>query len=145
MIILDAFAVVAYLKGEPATGQVRQLLDDDTEASLTALGLAKVLDHLVRLTGVEEDEAVLDVAQLGLANPPPIEPGLAMRAGLLRARHYHRRDRMVSLADCVAAESARVGPCPLATADPHLLDTCREEGIEVIALPDSRGRIWSAR
>ena len=26
-----------------------------------------------------------------------------VRAGALRARHYHRRDRAVSLADCVAA------------------------------------------
>jgi hypothetical protein len=55
----------------------------------------------------------------------------------------HRTSRPVSLADCVAAATARQVGRPLATADPHLLDMCGDEGIAVIALPDSRGRVWS--
>jgi hypothetical protein len=49
----------------------------------------------------------------------------------------------VSLADCVAAETARSAGSQLASADPHLLDMCRDEGIVVIPLPDSTGRTWS--
>jgi len=138
--LLDSYAVLALLKGEPAAGQVQQLLAEDPVASLTVLGVAEVLDHLVRLASADEDEAVLDLAQLGLAAPPALTAEVALQAGLLRARHYHRRDRAISLADCVAAESARASGSPVATADPHLLDTCRAEGIGVVPLPDAQGR-----
>jgi predicted nucleic acid-binding protein len=71
-----------------------------------------------------------------------IHAAVGMRSGLLRARHYHRRDWAVSLADCVAAETARARGAPVATADPHLLDMCRDEDIAVLALPDSTGHTW---
>lgn len=144
MIVLDAYAVVALLKGEVAANEVRQLLASGDEASLTALGVAEVVDHLIRLAGADEDDAVLDVAQLGLDSPSPVDAGLALRAGLLRARHYHRRNRAVSLADCVAAETARSVGSSLASADPHLLDICRDEGIAFIPLSDTREKAWSS-
>jgi PIN domain nuclease of toxin-antitoxin system len=139
VIVLDAYAVLALLKGEPAATPVRHLLDGDRNASLTVLGVAEVVDHLVRIAGASEEEAALDLAQLGLAEPEPLDAAVSMRAGLLRARHYRRRDRAVSLADCVAAETARRDEAPVASADPHLLDMCRAEGLEVHPLPDSRG------
>lgn len=142
MIVLDAFAVLALLKGEPAAGPVRQLLEGDENVSLTVLSVAEVLDHLVRIVGASEEDAALDIAQLGLAEPDPLEAAVAMQAGLLRARHYHRRDRAVSLADCVLAEMARSVQAPVASSDPHLLDMCRDEGVDVVPLPDSNGRTW---
>lgn len=144
MIVLDSFAVLALLRDEPAAAQVQRLIEDDEEAALTVLGVAEVVDCLVRLIGADEDSAVLDLAQLGLASPSPVKVGLALQAGLLRARYYHRRTRAVSLADCVAAETARPSGDRLATADPHLLDMCHEEGISFIALPDSTGCTWSS-
>jgi predicted nucleic acid-binding protein len=143
VIVLDSYAVLALLKGEPAATQVEELVEDDEDAALTTLGIAEVLDHLVRLADAEEDEAVLDLAQLGLATPTAVEAELAIRSGLLRARHYHRKNRAVSLADCVAAETARPLGCRLASADPHLLDLCRDERIAVLPLPDSKPRTWS--
>lgn len=143
MIVLDAYAVLALLRGEHAAGGVRTVLTGDEEAVLTALDVAEVVDHLVRLAGADEDDAALDVAQLGLGSPVPVDAAVALRAGMLRARHYHRRDRAVSLADCVAAETARSADSALATSDPHLLDTCRDEGIACIVLPDSSGRTWT--
>ena len=107
MIILDAYAVLALLKGEPAAAQVGDLLRDQ-QARLTTVGLAEVIDHLVRRCEADEDEAVLDLAQLGLNDALPVSVDIAVRAGLLRARHYHRRDRAVSLADCIAAAAAKV-------------------------------------
>jgi predicted nucleic acid-binding protein len=142
MTVLDAFAVVALLKGEPAAPEVQRLLDDGG-ASLTASGVAEVVDHLVRLVGATEDEAALDLAQLALADPEPLDASVCLRAGMTRARHYHRTRRPVSVADCVLAEVARAGASPVATSDPPLLEMCREEGIGVVVLPDSRGRIWS--
>ncbi len=143
MIVLDSYAVLALLKDEPAAEEVERLVAGQDQVALTALGLAEVVDHLVRLTGVDEDDAVLDVAQLGLASPSPVAVELALRSGLLRARHYHRTDRAVSLADCVAAETARPSGSALCSADPHLLDVCRDEGIATIPLLDTQGRRWS--
>ena len=71
MTVLDAYAVLAYLKAEPAAGEVRALLDTG-DATLTAVGIAEVLDHLVRLAGADEEDAALDLAQIGLlvCRPP---------------------------------------------------------------------------
>ena len=144
MIVLDSFAVLALLRDEPAAAQVQHLIEEEEEeAALTVLGVAEVVDCLVRLMGADEDSAVLDLAQLGLASPSPVDAGVALQAGLLRARHYHRKSRPVSLADCIAAEMARPAGDQLATADAHLLDLCHEEGISFIGLPDSAGQTWS--
>jgi len=142
MTVLDAFAVVALLRGEPAAPEVRPLLDRG-DAVLTAVGLAEVIDHLVRVVGASDEEAALDVAQLGLTDALAVDADLGLRAGLLRSQHYHRTQRAVSLADCVAAEAARTLGTGLATADPHLLDLCRDERIASIPLPDAGGSRWS--
>ncbi|MYI82819.1 MAG: type II toxin-antitoxin system VapC family toxin [Chloroflexi bacterium] len=137
MIILDAYAALALLRDEPAAQQVQDLIESGEETALTLLGVAEVLDRLVRRAGIDEAQARLDLAQLALPAPPALDRQLAARAGLLRARHYHRRTRALSLADCVAAETARRLGASLATADPALLETCEAEGIAVIALPGS--------
>ena len=141
MTILDAFAVIALLKGEPAADAVRGIIERGG-CALTTLGVAEILDHLVRVVGVSDEEAVLDVAQLDLDTPVGLDDVTTTMA-LLRARHYNRKDRAVSLADCVVAQVARTTDTAVATSDPHLLDLCQEESIEVIALPDGRGTVWS--
>jgi PIN domain nuclease of toxin-antitoxin system len=140
--VLDALAVVAFLRGEPAAAEVRRVLDRG-DAVLTSLGLAEVIDHLVRVVGTSDEEAALDVAQLGLTEALAVDADLALRAGLLRSRHYHRTNRAVSLADCVAADGARTLGTGLVTADPHLVELCRDERIASIPLPDSSGSRWS--
>jgi PIN domain nuclease of toxin-antitoxin system len=142
LTILDSYAVLALLKGEPAAADVQHLIQGGT-ASLTPTGIAEVLDHLMRVVAVSEEDAVLDLAQLGLAGAPFIDSDVSVLAGLLRGRHYHRERRAVSLADCFAAAMASTSGRPLATADPHLLDLCAEESIPTIPLPDSKGRLWS--
>lgn len=88
------------LRGEPAAPAVRHLLERG-DAALTSLGLAEVIDHLVRVVGTSDEDAALDVAQLGLSDALPVDADLALRAALLRVRHYHRTNQAVSLADCV--------------------------------------------
>jgi predicted nucleic acid-binding protein len=142
LTILDAYAVIAYLKAEPAAPEVRPLLDRG-EASLTAVGIAEVLDHLVRVAGADEEDAALDLAQLGLLDGVVVDSGLGLAAGRLRARRYHRSRCAVSMADCIAAEAARQEATGLATSDPHLLDLCRSEGISAIVLTASDGTRWA--
>jgi predicted nucleic acid-binding protein len=142
--VLDAYAVIAYLRGEPAADQLRPLLQAE-DGALTAVGLAEVLDHLVRLAGADEDDAVLDLAQLGVLDAIPVDGVIGNAAGRLRGRHHHRTRCPISMADCIAAETARATARPLATADPDLLDVCSTEGIAVIPLPGSDGTIWSSK
>ena len=145
MTVLDAYAVIALLRDEYAAPEVVEILDSERPASLTPLGAAEVVDQLIRVAGADRDTAVLDVAQLGLDEPQPLDHRTALRAGLLRARHYRRRHCEISRADCVAAETARARREPLATSDPDLLATCHAEGIAVLVLPDSSGGRWQTR
>ncbi len=142
MTILDAYAVIAFLRDEPAADEVRPLLDNG-DATLTTVGVAEVLDHLLRLAKVDEDDAMLDLAQLGLLDPVPVDVAVGSAAGRLRARRYHRTRCAVSMADCIAAETARATGRSLATADPHLLALCHAEGTRTIALPASDGTRWT--
>lgn len=139
--VLDAYAVLALLKGEPAAVQVADLLTSDL-ALLPATGAAEVVDHLVRLVGVDEEVAMLDLAQLGL-DPVAIDGRCATAAGALRAGHYHRTRRPVSLADCIAAQLAKNLGVALASADPPLLELCVAESIPVVPLVGSDGSAWS--
>lgn len=61
----------------------------------------------MRVVGADEDEAVLDLAQLGLADGIAVDAAVGAAAGRLRSRRYHRTRCAVSMADCVAAEVAR--------------------------------------
>jgi len=143
LTVLDAYAVIAYLRAEPATGEVQHLLRAGG-ACLTAVGLAEVLDHLVWVIGAHEDDATLDLAQLGLLEAAAVDSAIGAEAGRLRARYYHRTRCAVSMADCIAAQTARAKGEPLATADPHLLDLCHAENIGTFVLPGSDGTRWTA-
>jgi predicted nucleic acid-binding protein len=142
--LLDSYAVLAYLRDEPAATAVRPLLEAG-DSTLTAVGLAEVLDNLIRLAAADEDDAVLDLAQLGLLDALPVDADIGSAAGRLRARHYHRTRCPISMADCIAAVTARGTGRPLATADPDLLDVCHREQIAVIPLPQSDGTTWTAK
>ena len=143
MTVLDAYAVIALLRAEPAAAEVEATLNHG-DAVLTAVGVGEVLDHLIRLAGADEEEAALDVAQLGLLDGIIVTAQIGGAAGRLRARHYHRTRCAVSMADCLAAEAARTLGEALATSDPHLLGVCHAEGIAYIVLPQSDGSVWSA-
>ncbi|MBA3745239.1 PIN domain-containing protein [Sporichthya sp.] len=143
MTVLDAYAVVALLRAEPAATKVEAILHRG-DAALTAVGVAEVLDHLIRIANADEEEAALDVAQLGLLDGVAVTAHLGAAAGRLRAQHYHRTRCAVSMADCIAAEVARTIRQALATPDPHLLDVCHAEGIDFVVLAQSDGCVWSA-
>jgi hypothetical protein len=105
-------------EGEPAAPEFRTLLEVDDHACLTAVGVAEVVEHLVRRSGASEDDAALDLAQLGPAEGIVVDTAVDLRSGLLRARRYHRKNGAVSPADWVAVEAARDDDAPLASADP---------------------------
>ena len=137
--VLDAYAVVAALVGEPARAAVEPLI---STGAIAAPNLAEVLDVCVRVHGngeelVRERFRWLIVGGLEVVD---LNETLALRAGSVRALRYRKRTCEISLGDCFAMAVAHARRAPLATSDPALVRAAGAEGIEIIALPDSRGR-----
>ncbi len=140
--VLDAQAIVAALTGEPAAPAVERLLRDEEDTPrVSALNLAEVLDVLVRHQGWDAETVAERLRWLvvGGLEVVPVDESIGKRAGLLHAVHYHRSERPLSLADCVALATALTLDERLATSDPVLLAVARKEGCARVALPDSQG------
>jgi PIN domain nuclease of toxin-antitoxin system len=138
-VVLDAYAVIAALVGEKARSQVEPLIEDGL---ICAPNLTEVLDVCVRVHGNDEPTVRERIGWLitGGLDVIPLDAGLALVAGSLRARYYHRRRCEISQGDCYALALAQRRRLALATADPDLASTARTEGVDVVALPDSRGK-----
>ena len=140
-MILDAYALVAELRDEPAAEIVSGLLlDPDVYCRTISTAAAETVDRVSRLGGHPAQEVALRLLQLGL-EITPVDDDLGIRAGVLRADAYHRTWAPLSMADClVAAEALRCRDV-LATADPHLLDLVASRGGSFVALPASDGTV----
>jgi PIN domain nuclease of toxin-antitoxin system len=135
MSVLDAYAVIAFLRNEAPADRVRGLLEDGA-ATISAVNVAEVVDVLVRAyrhPTMDVGEKLDWLAAAGLVTLP-VDDDVARRAGALRAGHYHRRRSPISLADSVALATAISRADPLATSDAPLLEVARAEGCTVIAL-----------
>ena len=141
MTVLDAYAVVAYLRGEQVADDVAHILRQETV--LSAANAAEVIDQLVRVHSRDADDVHGDLALMTYAGMriAPVTAELGMTAGRIRARHFHRTAMAVSLADCIAAATALDLDRPLATADPALAAVTRAEGGRIHGLADSRGNL----
>lgn len=135
MTLLDAYALVAFLVGGPAAPQVRGLLREGRTSVATA-NLAEALDVSARAYGLSIERAmeVLEPLLDGTLGCVPLDLARAQRAATIRARHYHRASRAISLADAILVASA--GPDDqIATADPDVLAVAEAEAIATITLP----------
>ncbi|MGQ0779141.1 MAG: PIN domain-containing protein [Pseudonocardiales bacterium] len=140
MTVLDAYAVISFLRDEPAADEVATLLRGPT--LLPSVNQAEVIDQLVRVYHRAADDVDADLALLSHAGMDiaMLDAATATLAGRLRARHYHRERCAVSLADCVASATAIMHGRPLATADPALAAVLRAEHGKIIGLPDTNGQ-----
>ncbi len=143
MTVFDAHALIAFLLDEPAAPIVEARLREEGEGSrVSCVNAAEIVDRLVRVGGQPEEQVMdsLDWLVAGGMLIMPADQDMGRLAGQLRARHYRRQDAAVSLGDCMALSTALSLGEPLATADPALASLARMSGVEVVALPDSRGR-----
>jgi PIN domain nuclease of toxin-antitoxin system len=93
--VLDAYAVIAYLRGEPCAGEVSDLLRGP--AIVTSVNAAEVCDQMVRVFGADADGMEADLALLCHAGltVQAVTHELGMQAGRIRARRairYHLRE-----------------------------------------------------
>jgi len=143
VIVLDAYALEAYLNDEVVVADmVEPLLMSGEQILITSVNLAETADRMIRLNGATREELESDVVALGVT-----VTGVGATAGLdaasLRANHYHRTRRAVSIADCCAAAVALDRDALLVSSDPALLGMVHDEGGRYLALPNSSGSVWS--
>lgn len=140
MILLDAYALHAFVQNESAAGEVEELIRLG-DAAIVATNLSEVVDGLVRKEGWDEGDVVprLGTVVGHLVAIRPVTEAHAWRAGLLRSRHHRTRDCTVSLADCVLVAAAERDDS-VATADPGVATVARAEGVGLVPLPDSSGQ-----
>lgn len=110
--------------------------------ALSVANLADVLDLLVRVFGhaLEDVLGNCGLLEVGGLTVTPVVVRIARGAGELRAAHYGSKTCPVSMNDCIAAATALRLRASLATSDLDLAGPARARGIDVVALPDSRGR-----
>ena len=139
--MLDAGPVVSLLLDEPSAGEIADALRDAESLRISVVNVAEVVDVTRRVHGVAADEAAVAVSRFlnEVARPVPATREHATRAADLRARHYHRRNRDLSLADCFVIAAAEPGDT-VATSDRAVAHVARAEGLDVLALPNARGR-----
>jgi predicted nucleic acid-binding protein len=133
--LLDAYALIAFLVGGPAADQVRGLLREGDAAVVTA-NLVEVLDVSQRVHGVPipRTAEILETLFEGTLTAAPLDIAIAFRAGQIRAAHYRRASRPISLADAVLVASAQEGD-RIATADADVLAVAEAERRATIPLP----------
>jgi uncharacterized protein with PIN domain len=138
---LDAYALVALIADEPAAEEVEEILREGG-ARVVIVNLAEAVDISQRVHHLAADDvrAVLEPLLLGrvLAAAVSDEPQ-AWLAADLRNKHFDKKTRALSMADCFLLAHGLTDGGPIATPDPPLAAAARAEAVEVVALPDSKG------
>ena len=106
------------------------------DAAVATANLAEALDVSQRVHGLAIPRAVeiLEPLLEGSLATIPLDFTVAHRAAEIRAGHYHRSSRPISLADAVLIGSAKLND-RIATADPDILAVAKAEKLESIVLP----------
>jgi predicted nucleic acid-binding protein len=139
LTFLDAYALVALLADEPAGTEVEELLRAGSR--VVAMNLAETVDISQRVHGIPSDEvrAVLEPLFIdGALSLAISEEAEAWSAAALRIAYYGK-EAQLSMADCFLLAHAVAAVEPVATSDPAIANVARNEGVDVIALPDSSG------
>jgi predicted nucleic acid-binding protein len=124
--ILDASAIIAYLRGEPGADAVSAILVDPAHVCLAhALNLCEVYYDFYRSNGeTAARNAINDMFALGVQLRDDLSAEVWQAAGALKALQ-----RRISLADCFAVTLAQVAGGSVLTSDHHEFDSLAARGI----------------
>lgn len=116
-IVLDSWAVIAYLEDEPAAEKVADIIadahDDDIPLLMTVVNAAEVWYIVAReASGSDADASVKQLRDLGVQFVDA-DWELAKSAGYFKSRNK------MSFADCFAAALAKNRKASLVTGDPE--------------------------
>lgn len=128
IVILDACAMIAYLRDEAGADVVeRLLLDEETSCYAHAINVCELYYDFLRVSDRDTAlAAVADLQAMGLLIHEEVESALWQMAGDYKA------SQRLSLADCFAlALTNRLGG-ELVTSDHHEFDTVQTRGLASI-------------
>lgn len=128
--ILDASAIIAYLRGEPGADAVSAILLDPAHVCLAhALNLCEVYYDFYRASGAAAARAAMsDIFALGVQLRSDLSIDFWQKAGDLKATA-----RRISLANCFAVTLAQVVGGTVLTSDHHEFDSLAARGVCVVA------------
>jgi predicted nucleic acid-binding protein len=117
-LVLDAWAIMAWLKGqEPAAGRVRSVLEaaerHECRLFMNIVNMGEVFYLCVKAKDLAYGHLVLESLRPRIMTLPAADE-LVMLAATLKARHA------ISYADAFAAATAIQHDAPLVTGDPEL-------------------------
>jgi len=131
--VLDSFALLAYLQGEPGNTRVKDLLAE-AEAGECIIYLSLI--NLGEILYIIERERSLTLAQRTLAaiDQLPLQIAPVSRATVLAAAHLKAR-YPISYADAFAVVAAQDHDGVLITGDPEFRSLARDKVVAVDWLP----------
>lgn len=122
--VLDAWAISALLRGEPAGPRVRRAIEEGSVCSWINLGEALYVE--VRRQG--EERAASAITRLAQSmTVEAADPALVQAAARIKA------DGGISYPDCFAVATAERHGLPLLTGDPEIIELDRP-GLDIIDL-----------
>ncbi|MBM4038806.1 MAG: type II toxin-antitoxin system VapC family toxin [Planctomycetes bacterium] len=115
--VFDAWALMAYLEGEPAGSKVKALLAEAQGVPgallASAVNMAEVWYSTARTRGWQEADAIVQgLTELGV-EVVPADWALARQAAQFKVGHK------LSIADCFAAALAKLRDIEVVTGDPE--------------------------
>lgn len=130
MIVLDSWALLAYLKDEPSAKRIEAAWLEEG-ATISSINLGEVL--YIRMRGDGEDSAVADIEKvrrrLDVLDP---DWSLISAAAKVKARGG------LSYADAFCVATAVRIDAPLWTGDPEIVGQAGELSCEVVDLRDAK-------
>jgi PIN domain nuclease of toxin-antitoxin system len=125
-LVLDACAMIAYLRGEPGSDVVRNLLVlPENSCFAHAVNLCEVYYHFVRSDSVETARAALrDLSAVGIHSRRNMSTSFWMRVGEIKGTIGR-----IALGDCFAIGLAQVLHADVVTSDHHEFDPLVGTGI----------------
>ncbi len=116
-IVLDSWAIMAYLEDEPTAERVANIIadahEDEIPLSISVVNAGEVWYIIARETSVSEaDRSITELRQLGI-ELVDADWTLAHDAGVFKSKHK------MSFADCFAAALAKQKKAVLLTGDPE--------------------------
>lgn len=141
MTLLDAYGLVALVADEPGAAEVERLVKRE-KCHVLVVNLAEAVDMLQRSHGLAGDDVHAALEPLFLQDAlTAVVSGktVGWAAAELRTKHYNAKTRALSLADCFLLAHAIATSEEVATSDPALAATAREEDVRITGLPDRKG------
>lgn len=124
-IVLDACAIIAYLRDESGAEIVEAIIEDKSNRCfIHAINACEIYYGFLRSAGeVIAQATITEIDSAGVIIIDTFDRELWQIAGQLKARNR------LSLADCIALSLAIRMQATLVTSDHHELDTINNQGI----------------